>query len=51
VLKNFVIANITETDSAQIILGRSFLATSRCATDVKQGQIIFEVWVLCNILF
>ena len=34
---------MTETDDAQIILGRPFMATAGCHIDVKTGQITFEV--------
>ena len=41
-LETFIIANRTEPNDAQTILGRS-LASSRCDIDVKRGQITFEV--------
>ena len=50
-LKDFIIADMTEADDAQIILGRPFLATPGCTIDVKGGQITFEVGVLCYALF
>jgi len=34
VLEDFIIANMIETDEVQIILGRLFLATSGCITNV-----------------
>ena len=43
VLEDFIITDMTETDDAQIILRRSFLATSGCTIDVKEGRITFEV--------
>jgi len=43
VLEDFIIANTTETDDAQTILGRSFLATLGYTIDVKEGWMTFEV--------
>jgi len=43
VLDDFIIADITETDDAQIILRRPYLATSGYTIDVKGGRITFEV--------
>ena len=37
VLEDFIIADMTKTDDAQIILGRPFLATLGCTIDVKGG--------------
>ena len=37
-LENFIIADMTETDDAQIILDRPVLATSGCIIDVKGGR-------------
>jgi len=34
---------MSETDDAQIILGRLILATAGCPIDVRNGQITFEV--------
>jgi len=48
--EDFVVADVTETDDAQIILGRSLLATTGCTVDVKGGRITFKVGVLCYIL-
>ena len=42
-LEDFIITDMIETDNAQIILGRPFLATSGCIIDVKGGRITFEV--------
>ena len=42
-LEDFIIADMTEADDAQIIFGRPFLATLSCMIDVKGGQITFEV--------
>ena len=42
-LEDFIIADLTETDDAQITLGRSFFATSSCTIDVKGRWIIFVV--------
>jgi len=36
-LEDFIIADMTETDNAEIILRRPFLATSGCTIDVKGG--------------
>ena len=41
--EDFIIADITETDDAQIILNRPYLATSNCNIDVKVGHITFDV--------
>ena len=38
VLEDFIIADITETDDAQIIHGRPFLAASGYMIDVKGGR-------------
>jgi len=43
VLEDFIIADITETDHAQIILGRPFMATAGFHIDVKRRRITFEV--------
>ena len=43
VLEDFVIANMTDIDDVQIILGRPFLAIAGCHIDVKRGRIAFEV--------
>ena len=51
VLEDSVIANMTENDDAQIILGRPFLATSGCVINVKWGRITFEVGVVFYVLF
>jgi len=37
VLEDFIITDMTETDDAQIILGRPSLVTSGCSIDVKGG--------------
>ena len=42
-LEDFIIANMAETDDAQIIIRRSFFASSSCMIDVKRGEITFEV--------
>jgi len=42
-LEDFIIADMTEINDAQIILGGPFLATSGCNIDVKEGWITFEV--------
>ena len=43
VVKDFIIADITEIDDTQIILGRPFLATIGFHIDVKRGRLTFEV--------
>jgi len=43
VLKDFIIADITETNDTLIILGRPFMAIVGCHIDVKRGWITFEV--------
>jgi len=43
VLEDLIIADITEIDDAQIILGRPFLATIGCNIEVKRGRLTFEV--------
>jgi len=43
VLENFIIADMTKTNAAQIILGRPFLATLGCNINVKKGWLTFEV--------
>ena len=43
VLEDFIIVDMLETDDAQIILGRPFMATTDCHIDVKRGQITFEL--------
>ena len=43
VLEDFIIVDLTETDDAEIILGRPFLATSGYNIDVKGGRITFEI--------
>ena len=42
-MEDFIIVGMTETDDAQIILGRPLLATAGCQIDVRKGRIIFEV--------
>ena len=42
-LENFIVADMTENDDAQIILNRPFLATAGCHIDIKRGRITFEV--------
>ena len=37
VLEDFIVADMTKTDDAQIVLERPFLATSGCKIDVKEG--------------
>ena len=37
-LKDFIIVDISETDDAQIILGRPILATAGCHIDVRKGR-------------
>jgi len=39
VLDDFIIADMTETDDAQIILGRPFLTASSCIIDAKGAWI------------
>jgi len=52
VLEDFIIADMTETDDAQIILERPFLATSGSTIVVKEGRITLKVGgVLSCILF
>jgi len=43
ILEDFIIANTTETDEAQIILGRPFLAILGYNIDVKRGRLTFKV--------
>jgi len=43
VLDDFIIADVTEADDAQIIIGRPFLATTGHHIDVRRGRITFEV--------
>ena len=43
VLEDFIMTDMTETDDAQIILNRPYLATSNCNIDVKVGHITFDV--------
>ena len=43
VLEDFIMADMTETDDAQIILGRPFKARAGCHIDVKRGRTTFEV--------
>ena len=42
-MEDFIIADITETNDAQIILGRPFMAIVGCHIDVRKGWITFEV--------
>ena len=43
VLEDFIIADITETDDAQIIQGRPFMATASCHIDLRSARITFKV--------
>jgi len=43
VLEDFIIADMSETDDVEIILGRRFLATLGCNIDIKWGRITFKV--------
>jgi len=43
VLEDFIIADMPETDDAQIILGRPILVTASWHIDVREGQVSFEV--------
>jgi len=43
ILKDFIIADMTETDDAQIIIGRPFMATIGCHINVGRGWITSEV--------
>jgi len=38
VLEDFIIVDMTETNNAQIILGRPFMATAGCHIDVRKGR-------------
>ena len=41
-MEDFTIADMTEIDDAQIILGRPFMAAG-CHIDVRRGRITFKV--------
>ena len=43
ILEEFIIADMTETDDVQIILGTPFMAAAGLHVDVKRGWIIFDV--------
>ena len=42
-LEDFIIVDVSETDDAQIILGRPILATAGCQIDGREGRVSFEV--------
>ena len=42
-MEEFIIADMPETDDAQIILGRPILATAGCHINVRKGWITSEV--------
>ena len=42
-LEDFIIADMPETNDAQIILGRPILATVGCHIDIREGHVSFEV--------
>jgi len=52
-LEDFIIFDMTETDNAQIILGRPLLAITDYRINVRNGRITFEVQgrytVFCHI--
>jgi len=43
VLEDFIVFDMSETNDAQIILGRPILATASCHIDVRKERITFEV--------
>jgi len=50
VLNNFIILDMAEDVSTQIILGRPFLAASSCKIDVTRRRLTFDVGE-CHVVF
>ena len=49
-MEDFIIVDMTETNDAEIILGRPFMATTGCHISVRRGRITFKVKA-CNAIF